>query len=77
MTITINWLLFSFLMIVHCLVGISAALLAKSKGYQFNHWIIGSLIGGSFALILAAVAHNQNEEEMNSQNATEQITSYY
>jgi hypothetical protein len=63
-------------MIVHCLVGISAALLAKSKGYQFNHWIIGSLIGGSFALILAAVAHNQKEEDINSTNVTEQI-SYY
>ena len=41
------------LMLLHCLIGLSAAIVADQKGYPFTLWLIIGLIGGTIALIAA------------------------
>lgn len=39
------------LMLLHCLIGLAAAIVADSKGNSFLQWLIIGMIGGTFGLI--------------------------
>lgn len=47
---------FSFLMLLHCIIGAIAALVAQRKGLSFSRWLVWGLIGGTIALITALLA---------------------
>ncbi|NJK30288.1 MAG: hypothetical protein HC790_06560 [Acaryochloridaceae cyanobacterium CSU_3_4] len=53
------WPTVSVLMLLHCAIGLSAALLARQKGLDFQSWLVKGLIGGTVALII--VARTQSE----------------
>ncbi|HBS71432.1 MAG TPA: hypothetical protein DEP38_26610 [Cyanobacteria bacterium UBA9226] len=38
---------------LHCLIGITAAIVARKKGLNFQLWLILGLIGGTVALVAA------------------------
>ena len=40
-----------WLMLLHCLIGLSASIVADSKGYSFPLWLLIGSIGGTFGLI--------------------------
>lgn len=42
-----------WLMLLHCLIGLTAAIIADQKGYSFVLWLIIGLMGGTFGLIFA------------------------
>jgi hypothetical protein len=39
------------LMLLHCLIGLTAAIVADTKGNSFLLWLIIGMIGGTFGLI--------------------------
>lgn len=39
------------LMLLHCFIGFTAAIIADTKGYFFPLWLVIGLIGGTFGLI--------------------------
>lgn len=39
------------LMLLHCLIGLTAAIVADTKGNSFLLWLIIGVIGGTFGLI--------------------------
>ncbi|BAQ65445.1 hypothetical protein GM3709_2210 [Geminocystis sp. NIES-3709] len=39
------------LMLLHCFIGLTAAIIADTKGHSFPLWLIIGVIGGSFGLI--------------------------
>ena len=41
------------LMLLHCLIGLIAAIVADQKGHPFPLWLIIGLIGGTIGLICA------------------------
>jgi hypothetical protein len=41
------------LMILHCVIGIAAAVVAMQRGLSFRRWIWIGLLGGTIALIAA------------------------
>lgn len=41
------------LLLAHCLVGLVAAMVAHRKGYDLGRWLIGGVVGGTPALLLA------------------------
>lgn len=43
------------LMGLHCIIGLTAALLARQQGRPFLPWIFWGLLGGTIALIAAIV----------------------
>jgi VIT1/CCC1 family predicted Fe2+/Mn2+ transporter len=49
------------LMILHCIIGGFAAVIAKSKGFHFGKWIILGLIGGTPALIAVCFLRSQQD----------------
>ncbi|NJK29249.1 MAG: hypothetical protein HC851_17990 [Acaryochloris sp. RU_4_1] len=53
------WPTVSVLMFLHCAIGLSAAVLARQKGLDFQSWLVKGLIGGTVALII--VARTQSE----------------
>lgn len=42
-----------WLMLLHCIIGLLAAIVAEQKGYSFLFWLFIGLIGGTFGLITA------------------------
>lgn len=40
-----------FLMLLHCLIGLSAGIIADNKGYSFPLWLSIGTIAGTFGLI--------------------------
>ena len=44
-----------WLMLLHCLIGLSAAIVADSKGYSFSVWLLIGFLGGTFALIASLI----------------------
>lgn len=48
------WPTISILMLLHCAIGLSAALLARQKGLGFQPWLVKGFIGGTVALIIVA-----------------------
>ena len=48
--------------LLHCLIGLIAAIIAKNKGYKFPRWLIFGLIGGTPILILALSKKNLIED---------------
>ncbi len=58
----INWQLFWILMILHCVVGTTAAFVAKSRGRNFNIWLGWGLLGGTIALITAFLLPAKNQD---------------
>ena len=40
-----------WLMLLHCLIGLSASIVADTKGHDFALWLLIGLIGGTFGLI--------------------------
>ncbi len=44
---------FFLLMLLHCLIGLMAGIVADTKGYSFLNWLIIGLIGGTIALIFS------------------------
>jgi len=41
------------LMLLHCLVGLVAAMVAQRKGYDLGRWLVAGVVGGTPVLILA------------------------
>jgi hypothetical protein len=41
------------LMILHCVIGVMAAVVAQQRGLSFRRWIWIGLLGGTIALIAA------------------------
>ena len=56
----INWQLFWILMILHCFIGTAGAFMAKSRGRNFNLWLVWGLLGGTIALITAFLLPTKN-----------------
>jgi hypothetical protein len=48
------WVL-ATLMILHCIIGMTAAIAAQKQGRPFGPWIAWGLLGGSVALIAVLV----------------------
>lgn len=42
-----------WLMLLHCLIGLTAGIVADSKGHFFLLWFLIGLIGGTIALIIS------------------------
>lgn len=61
-----NWPLFYFLMVLHCVIGTAAALVAKRRGLNFRLWLGLGLLGGTLALIAASLVPVQNVESKKS-----------
>ncbi len=43
---TIYWML-----TLHCIIGLLAAMIADRKGFNLNRWLLWGLIGGTVALV--------------------------
>ena len=41
------------LMVLHCVIGVAAAIVAQQRGLSFRRWIWIGLLGGTIALIAA------------------------
>ena len=59
MLLTDNLPLIVCLMVLHCVVGTAAGLVAKRKGKNFPLWLGLGLIGGTFALIAALLVTSE------------------
>lgn len=44
-----------WLMLLHCFVGLSATIIADSKGYSFPLWLLIGCLGGTFGLIASLI----------------------
>ncbi len=49
------------LMLLHCLIGLNAAIVADQKGYLFTFWLIIGLIGGTIGLIAALFLSSKHD----------------
>jgi hypothetical protein len=49
-----------FLMLLHCLIGLTAGIVADTKGYFFPLWLFLGIIGGTFALITSLTLKSKN-----------------
>lgn len=54
-----NWPVFSLMMVLHCIIGSVAALVARRKGLNFGLWLVLGWIGGTVALIAACLAKGE------------------
>lgn len=41
------------LVILHCAIGVAAAIAAQRKGFPYGIWLVWGLIGGTAALVMA------------------------
>ncbi|MBR8827379.1 MAG: hypothetical protein DSM107014_05650 [Gomphosphaeria aponina SAG 52.96 = DSM 107014] len=51
-----------FPMLLHCLIGTAAAIIAQQKGQNFILWIILGLIGGTPAIIVSLFMKRKEEK---------------
>lgn len=49
-----------FLMLLHCLIGLTAGIVADTKGYFFPLWLFIGIIGGTFGLIASLTLKSKN-----------------
>lgn len=49
-----------YLILLHCLIGLTAAIVADSKGYSFLIWLGIGAIAGTFALIASLTLKRQS-----------------
>ncbi|WP_330203715.1 hypothetical protein [Cyanobacterium sp. Dongsha4] len=49
-----------WLMLLHCIIGLSAGIVADIKGYSFPLWLGIGTIAGTFGLIASLTLKNQN-----------------
>lgn len=50
-----------WLLTLHCVIGVGAAIIAQQKGLNLTRWVIWGLIGGTAALITALAAKPKAE----------------
>lgn len=48
-----------WLMLLHCLIGLSAAIVADNKGYSFLFWLGIGTLAGTFGLIASLILKNK------------------
>lgn len=48
------------LMLLHCLIGLTAGIVADTKGYFFPLWLLIGIIGGTFGLIASLTLKSKN-----------------
>jgi len=48
------------LLVLHCLIGLAAAQVAKRKGLNFSRWLTWGLIGGTPALVAALLSQEKH-----------------
>ncbi|MBL1210391.1 hypothetical protein [Geminocystis sp. GBBB08] len=64
------------LMLLHCLIGLTAGIIADSKGYFFSLWLLIGIMGGTFALIASINLKSKNAHKIgliNSQEVEDKI----
>lgn len=44
------------MLVLHCVIGVGAAILAQRKGFDYGVWLVWGLVGGTAALVHAAIA---------------------
>jgi hypothetical protein len=49
-----------YLILLHCLIGLTAGIVADTKGYFFPLWLLIGLIGGTFGLIGSLTLKSKN-----------------
>lgn len=68
------WPTFATLCLLHWVMGMAAAILARQKGLDFQSWLVKGLIGGTVAFVLVLRAQSppdlpshglDNQEEPN------------
>ena len=51
------------LLLLHCLMGLLAAIVAQRKGLSFKRWLMWGLIGGTASLAIALFTQSEHRSE--------------